>query len=258
MTQPQVPQGGRITFVGHATTLIEIGGVRLLTDPLLRDRFLFIRRQAKAPHPQTSEDIDAALISHLHADHLDYPSLRQLSEGTSLIAPHGGARTLERHGFSAVSELRPGESSAVGGVEVTATRAIHDGRRWKFGPRFESVGYLLRAPEVSVYFAGDTDLFDEMEELAGKVDVALLPIGGWGPKVGDGHLNPARAAEAAAMIKPRIVIPIHWGTFLRGDLARRAPELLHQYPKDLAAELAKRAPGVDLQVLEPGAALALG
>ncbi len=247
----------RLTYVGHATVLIEIGGLRVLTDPVLRDRFLVIRRHGQRPDPAVARDIDAVLISHLHADHLDYPSLRGLAPGAELIVPAGAARVLERRGFSGALELSAGDSAGLGAVEVRATRATHDARRWSAGRAVEALGYVLRSPRGSIYFAGDTDLFSEMEALAGTIDVALLPIGGWGPTVGEGHLDPVRAAEAAAIIAPRVVVPIHWGTFLRVDLRRRDPGLLTRYPAELAREMAARAPGVELQVLEPGASLAL-
>lgn len=247
----------RITYVGHATTLIELGGVRLLTDPLLRDRFLIAKRAVPTPPAEAAENIDAVLLSHGHGDHLDIPSIRTLGDHVRKIAPDGATATLRRRGFDAVTEVEAGDSTTVGEVEVRAIRAIHDGRRFKLGPKADSLGYLVRGPRTSVYFAGDTDLFDEMAELAGEVDVALLPIGGWGSSVGRGHLDPRRAAEAAAVIRPRIVIPIHWGTYLRADLLRSDPEVLTRYPPRFERELRRRAPGVDLRILRPGEALAL-
>jgi L-ascorbate metabolism protein UlaG (beta-lactamase superfamily) len=95
-----------------------------------------------------------------------------------------------------------------------------------------------------------------MEELAG-VDVALLPIAGWGTRLGWGHLDPERAAEAAAIIRPRIVIPIHWGTFVSQKLVRSRPEVISEPPRQLAEQLAEKAPGIELHALEPGESLAL-
>ena len=248
----------RITYVGHATALIELDGVRLLTDPMLRPRLLrVIVRHGAEPAPEVAERIDAVLISHLHHDHLDFASLERVGPEVPVIAPAGGGRVIRRRRSSKVVELGAGEAIEVGGIEVTATVAIHDGRRHKIGPRVDAVGYLLGAANHSVYFAGDTDLFASMDELADDLDAALLPIGGWGSRVGPGHLDPGRAAEAAAMLRPRLAIPIHWGTLLRFDLGRHAEELLRAPPRRFVAQLAERAPGVEAAVLEPGESVAL-
>jgi L-ascorbate metabolism protein UlaG (beta-lactamase superfamily) len=96
-----------------------------------------------------------------------------------------------------------------------------------------------------------------MEELRG-VDLALLPIGGWGPNVGGrGHLDAAGAGEAAGMIRPRVLVPIHWGTYLRADLPRKRPELLDREARRLAREVKPRAPETDVRVLRPGQSLEL-
>jgi L-ascorbate metabolism protein UlaG (beta-lactamase superfamily) len=248
--------GDRVTYVGHATVLADLAGTRVVTDPLLRERFIVARRHAPPPDPAVAERLDAVLISHLHGDHLDLPSLSRLPRETPVVIPVGGARLLARAGFAKVMEVASGDSLRIGSVDLTAIRAVHDGRRWKIGRRVEALGYVLRAPGASLYFAGDTDLFDEMEALEG-IDVALLPIAGWGPRIGPGHLDATRAAKAAAMIRPRAVVPIHWGTYLRYGLERTQPELLTRPPRELAAELADRAPGVELQALEPGGSLAL-
>jgi L-ascorbate metabolism protein UlaG (beta-lactamase superfamily) len=166
--------------------------------------------------------------------------------------PKDAGELLERKGLTNVTELSAGEATRIGEVEVRAVDADHDGRRFPLGRSRDAVGYLISGPDTTVYFAGDTDLYDEMSELRGRVDVALLPIGGWGPKVGEGHLDPPRAAKAAAIIEPRFVMPIHWGTYLRPDLVRRRPELLEKYPRELEAELARHAPGVELRALAPG------
>ncbi len=248
----------RITFVGHATVLIEIAGVRLLTDPVLRPRLLgLIRRQAPAPAPGLTEDIDAVLLSHLHHDHLDLASLRHIGTETEVILPSRGESLLRRHGFARVRPVGVGEAVRLGEVEVSAIEADHDGRRLKLGPARESLGYVIAAAGVRIYFAGDTDLFDGMAELAGTLDVALLPIAGWGPRLGAGHLDPRTAAQAAAILRPRIAIPIHWGTLLRVGLAHRSDELLHEPAIRFAAQLAELAPGVEAAVLEPGESLEL-
>jgi L-ascorbate metabolism protein UlaG (beta-lactamase superfamily) len=245
--------GLRITYVGHATALIELGGARILTDPVLRSRLLlFIRRHAPDPDPGVTRDLDAVLISHLHPDHLDFSSLHRVDRDSLIVVPAGGRRLLARRGFGNVLEIREGEKTTVGDVIVRATPAEHEGRRWKLGRPVDAVGYELVGGRRRVYFAGDTDLFDGMAELAGGLDVALLPIAGWGPHLHSGHLDPHRAAEAAAIMQPRIAVPIHWGTLLRVALARRRPELLTDPPEEFRAQLAELAPQVEAKVLAPG------
>jgi L-ascorbate metabolism protein UlaG (beta-lactamase superfamily) len=240
----------RITYLGHATLLIEIAGVRLLTDPILRGAVFggIIRRVGAAPEV---EPPDAVLISHQHADHLDIPSVRALGSATEIIAPRGAGQRLRRGGVATVRELEAGDSEVVGDAEVIATPAVHDGRRLPIGRAIAALGYEIRGAGVRVYFAGDTDLFDEMADLAG-VDVALLPIGGWGTKVGEGHLDPERAATAAAMIRPRVVIPIHWGTLLRADLHRGTRDRHGPPAEEFRSRMAELAPATQIQVLAPG------
>jgi L-ascorbate metabolism protein UlaG (beta-lactamase superfamily) len=239
--------------------LIELAGARLLSDPMLRSRLLLvIRRHGPMPAEEVGVDLDAVLISHLHPDHLDFPSLRRLGRDSRVIVPAGGGRALARRGFRDVVELEPGEATRTGAVEVRATLAAHEGRRYKIGPHVEALGYELRGGDRRVYFAGDTDLFPGMRELAGGLDLALLPVAGWGPRMPSGHLDPRRAAEAAAILRPRIAVPIHWGTLLRLDLARRLPGLLSDPPLEFVAQLAELAPEVQARVLDPGGSLELG
>ena len=249
--------GNAVTFVGHATVLIEIGGKRILTDPLLRPRFMHARRVAPPPPADLLEGLDALLVSHLHMDHLDFKSIKGLDRSTPVVVTAGGGRVLRRRGFRDITEVEPGDETALGPVEFAITDARHDGRRWPVGPHVEALGFLLQDSAAGVYFAGDTDLYNGMADLAGRVDVALLPVGGWGPRVGPGHLDGRRAAEAAAMIRPRIVVPVHWGTYQRADLVGRRPDLLTEPPRKLVAEAAALAPDVEVRVLQPGQTLAL-
>ena len=250
----------RITYVGHGTILMELGGRRVLTDPVLRRRMLrVIHRDPPVPAANVTDRIDAVLISHLHHDHLDFPSLRRVDRATPIVVPRNAGRTVRRRRFTNVIELSPGERFQIDGLEVTGTRAAHEGRRLKFGPHVAAAGYEVAAGGLRIYFAGDTELFDEMAEMAGRIDVALLPIAGWGPRLeGRGHLTPRTAAEAAAIIRPRVVVPIHWGTFYRADLRSRAEEFLGAPARQFAASMAELAPGVRARILRPGEALDLG
>jgi L-ascorbate metabolism protein UlaG (beta-lactamase superfamily) len=185
----------RIEYVGHATVQIDLDGVRLLTDPVLRNRVAHLRRSTRVP-PGSLRGIDAVLISHAHYDHLDLPSLEKLGKELPIVVPRGLGGLLRKRRFEAVLEVEVGETLAIGELEIRAVPAVHDRKRGPLGASADPVGYVV-AGSKSVYFAGDTDLFDEMGEL-GPVDVGLIPIWGWGPALGGGHLDPKRAAEAAA------------------------------------------------------------
>jgi L-ascorbate metabolism protein UlaG (beta-lactamase superfamily) len=234
--------------------LIALDGVRLLTDPVLRDRVGPLVRVAGAVPADGLGPLDGVLLSHLHADHADLPSLRRVAAAT-VIAPLLAGAWLRRRGVQAVRELRPGETISLGTVRVTATPATHDRRRRPFGPAADPIGYLVTGSR-SVYFAGDTDLYPAMAELRGSVDVALLPIWGWGPSVGAGHLDPARAAEAVAMIAPAVAIPIHWGTFAPRWSVPRASDL-GRPAAEFVALTERLAPSVEVRVLAPGEGIKL-
>jgi L-ascorbate metabolism protein UlaG (beta-lactamase superfamily) len=246
----------RIVWVGHATVVLELGSARLITDPVLRNRIVHLRRRAPAPAPAELEDLDAVLISHLHLDHLDVPSLRRLGRGAPLIVPRGAGGMLVRLGFCDITELAVGESVDIRGVTVTAVPADHDGHRRPHGPFAHPVGFVVTGAR-QVYFAGDTALFADMAHLGGALDVALLPIWGWGPTLGPGHLSPRGAAEALVLLRPAVAVPIHWGTFFPAGLARLHPAALVEPPRAFVREAARFAPGVRVRVLEPGEALSL-
>jgi L-ascorbate metabolism protein UlaG (beta-lactamase superfamily) len=251
-----VSRPDEVTFVGHGTVLIEIGGTRLLTDPVLRRRVGPLIRHGPAPAPAVAADLDAVLISHLHRDHADLGSLRRLGRGTRMLVPPGSGEFFEHHGFRSATELASGESSRVGTVEVTAVDAHHDGGRRRFAEDPEAIGFLVRG-RSSVYFAGDTDLFDGMADLDPELDLALLPIWGWGPKVGAGHLDPQRAARAAALLAPRLAVPIHWGTLYPFGLRRLRGGPLQKPGAEFAARMRELAPQVETRVLSPGESTSL-
>jgi L-ascorbate metabolism protein UlaG (beta-lactamase superfamily) len=239
-----------ITWLGHATVLLELDGARLLTDPVLGGRVGPLTRIAAAPDTDGLGRLDAVLISHLHADHTDLRSLRRVAESVPVLAPAGAGHWLRRKGLEQVQELRAGADIQVGALRVSATPALHDGRRWRLGPAVDCVGYLV-AGTTSAYFAGDTDLFEGIDALRGEVDVALLPVAGWGRTLPPGHLDPERAARAAALIAPRIAIPIHWGTFALPRPVRPAgrPDAA---AREFATLCARSAPNVEVRVLAPG------
>jgi L-ascorbate metabolism protein UlaG (beta-lactamase superfamily) len=212
---------------------------------------MHLRRRGRAPDRLGA--IDAVLLSHLHYDHLDLPSLRMLEPKPVLVCPTGAGRLLERAGFPGAYELVPGESLELRGVRVEATPAEHGGSRLPWGLTVAPLGYVVRG-ERSVYFAGDTDLFDGMAEL-GPVDAALLPVAGYSPKLGFGHLDERRAAQAAALLRAGLAVPIHWGTFHSMAQARGA--WFSEPGARFAAYAAELAPGVEVRVLAPGESIAI-
>jgi L-ascorbate metabolism protein UlaG (beta-lactamase superfamily) len=244
----------KVTYIGHATTLLELGGTVALTDPVLGRWVGPLHRQVPLPVGSPLDTAEVVLISHLHRDHLDRPSLRRLRPRTVLVAPRGAGRVLRRMSGAEVKEVSAGEAVSVGEVRITAVPAVHDPRRDPWGPRAQPLGYVLDSGRCRIYFPGDTDLFSGMAELR-PLDVALLPVWGWGPALGPGHMNPRRAAEALDLLAPRIAIPIHWGSLYPLGLRRIRPKLLSEPPlafKRLAAAL---APEVEVCILEPGASL---
>jgi L-ascorbate metabolism protein UlaG (beta-lactamase superfamily) len=247
----------RLTYIGHATTLLRLDGVAILTDPMLRDWLGPLRRQGPAPDPAIPHVADLVLISHLHRDHLDLPSLRRLPHSTPVVAPMGAARWVSKSGAEDIRELGRGETVRVADVALTGVRALHDGYRNRHrGVEIEPLGYLLRRGGRTVYFAGDTDLFPEMAEL-GSVDVALLPVWGWGLSADEGHLDPERAARALEMIRPRLAVPIHWGTFYPAGLRRLRPEPLTEPPHEFERLASRLAPDVEVRIIRPGSETSL-
>ena len=244
-------RANHITYLGHATTVIEIDGVRMLTDPVLRWRTAHLLRTGPAPKPG---NVDAVLVSHGHYDHLDLASLRRLPRDVPVILPRGLGKPVEARGFGNVVEVEAGDEVPVGDVVVRATHADHPGRAAP-GRSALAVGFAVLGSH-RVFFAGDTDLFPEMEGLVDDLDVALLPVWGWGPTMGPGHLDPERAAEALTLLRPKTAVPIHWGT-LRPFYKSANAHYLREPPEAFAAAAARLAPEVTIRVLASGEQLEL-
>lgn len=248
MVDDSRPRRDRIGFLGHSTVQIELDGETLLTDPLLRDRVAHLRRYAQSPgEPRAS----AVLLSHAHQDHLDLPSLRTIGSDTPMFVPPGAGAWLRKRGFAAVTELAAGEEAALGAVTIAAVPADHAGHRYPLGPRSASVGYVVRGSR-SVYFAGDTGVFDGMAELAGALDVALLPVAGWGRTLGPGHMDPLDAARATRLLRPRVAIPIHWGTFRPIGRSERGLTIGDGPAREFAAHVGELEPASEVRIVAPG------
>ena len=249
---PRIAPLESVTYLGHATVRLDLAGARLLTDPILRDRLGHLRRRSAPLAREDYESLDGVLVSHLHLDHLDLPSIRRLERTVPIVVPRGGGAILRRIGFRDVREVVAGESVRIAGVDVLAVPAAHDPRRRPGGVEADPLGYVASGA-ARVYFAGDTDVFDSMSEF-GALDLALLPVWGWGPTLGTGHMDPEAAARALVMLRPRAAVPIHWGTLFPIGLTS---DRLTEPPREFARHAARLAPEVDVRILEPGGTMDL-
>jgi L-ascorbate metabolism protein UlaG (beta-lactamase superfamily) len=255
-TGPPSPDrpGLDLRFVGHATVLLEVAGVRILTDPFLRRGLGPLQRHGPVPDPAQLGAVDLVLVSHAHPDHFDPRSLAGLRGEPTLIVPRGLAPHARRWVAGDVVELSPPDRFPFAGVTIEAVPARH----WMTpgGPRAQPQGYLVEG-DTRIWFAGDTGRFEGLRELSGRVDVALLPVWTWGPHLGPGHLGPRSAAEVLATIGAPVAIPIHWGTLYPRRLHRiwRAP--LAEPGDRFAGHAARVAPGSQVRVLRPGGSISL-
>jgi L-ascorbate metabolism protein UlaG (beta-lactamase superfamily) len=247
----------QVNYIGHATVLIDIGQIRVLTDPILRDRFFFMKRNGHNHGPDllAARPPDIVLLSHLHYDHADLPSLRRLPSTTTVIAPKGSGGYLARWAGVHVCEVAEGDRVQVGDVDITVLPSDHGNAYSRPRPMTTCLSYAL-CNHLSVYFAGDTDLFDGMDEIGQDfdLDIALLPVWGYSHRVGSGHLTPMTAAQALARLHPRVAVPIHWGSFHypgprflweRADYMNTPPHAFAEYASRLAPE-------TDVRILQPG------
>ena len=235
-------------------------GTTLLTDPVLTDRLAHLRRMA-GPRPVLPSAPDAVLLSHLHADHCHLASLRLIPGSPLLIVPRGSAgfiaRGLGRPFGERCVELGPGEETTVGNVRVRAVRAVHPGGRGPWS-KLEAValGFVVEGSARS-WYAGDTGLFDEMSDL-GPLDLALVPVGGWGPTLhAHEHLDPAQAAEALRRVRAAWAVPVHYGTLWPVGLGRVRQHMFNEPGQVFATHAADLAPDTEVRVLRQGETLTI-
>ena len=256
----QLEPGTRVTFLGHASTVIEMDGVRLVTDPVLRRLVGPLYRRVPRPLDGPLKDPDAILISHLHLDHYDPRSLRLFRRDTPVLAPVGAGLSLHWRGFKEIHEVSPGERVRIGPLEVVGTDAKHRGTRHPLAARTPSLGYVISGSR-SVYFAGDTGFFSGIADVwPERLDLALLPIAGIGPLMPEfKHMSPRHAVKAMELLRPRLVVPIHWGTYhLPGTaLFRFGPDFHRRAPFLFMAQAADLEPEVHTVLLRPGEALSV-
>ena len=207
-----------VLFIGHSTTLIHLNGVNILTDPNFNNWLTIFRRLREAGvRIDNLPPIDVILISHPHRDHLDKWTIEQFPKNIPVYISKGNGKYLREWGFTNIYELDVWETRIMKGIKITAAPAKHSGARnspWAEFP--EALGYIIQG-EVTVYFAGDTGLFEGFKEIGkySQIDMALLPIGAYRPRwvTKDHHMSPEDAINAMAMLGAKEMIPIHWGSF---------------------------------------------
>jgi L-ascorbate metabolism protein UlaG (beta-lactamase superfamily) len=255
----------RITYIGHATLLIELAGRRFLTDPnfdVALGRYL-PRVSAPGIALDALPALDAILLSHAHADHLSFASLAAIPAEVPLYAPPTIARWLAMRGRKSALPLAWGEAVTVGDVTIHAATARHMGSRYGYDRwRGDASMYLLDGAGASVFFAGDTGLTADTHRVVEErivaqgrqLDVALLPIGHapwWKFNFRRGHLTTADALTLFERLDAKILIPYHWGTF--DHVTAKAHDAIVR----LRAHLPTYSRQHQVRIIEPGEAFEL-
>ena len=244
----------RLTWLGHSSVVLDLDGVRVLTDPLLRPHAGLLRRLAPRPDPASWSGPDVVLLSHLHHDHAELRSLRMLPGATLMSAPANTA-WLRRRSLPNTVALGDGWTPVGRGVEIRQVPAEHGHRPMPHRPN-DAHGQLVRGPSGTVWIAGDTGLFPEMAGLpalaGGPIDIAVVPVWGWGPRLSAGHLSPETAARAVALSGARFALPVHWGTLHPPFVTHFARSWLELPGRRFADAVAEQAPGCTAVVLSPG------
>ncbi len=213
-----------LTWIGHATFVMRLGGLVIATDPVWSDRLAVIKRKsAPGVDLEALPPIDIVTVTHNHYDHLDAPTIRRIGPKPLYVTPLGNRRWLEDAGAERIVELDWWQSHEVDGVQLTLVPARHWSMRapWNRNDGLWG-GFVYRSREGVAYHSGDTALFDGFREIAqrcGPIDWAMLPIGAYEPRwfMEPQHMNPEDAGEAFLQLRARQLCAMHWGTFKLTD-----------------------------------------
>jgi L-ascorbate metabolism protein UlaG (beta-lactamase superfamily) len=214
-----------VTFVGHASFFLQIGGRSVLIDPNFA-RWLFVLKRLRRPGLRVRDlpFIDLVLVTHAHFDHLHRPSLRAIVQNNlrkhgvapAIIVPTHVSDLVADLGFSEIIELEWWNSSRHGNLEITHVPSRHWGARILKDSHRGYGGFVLRSGKHSVYHAGDTAYFNGFREIGKRLspELALLPIGAYNPpQFRNVHTSPGDATQAFLDLKARWMVPMHYGTF---------------------------------------------
>ena len=243
----------RYKFIGHSSVLVEIDGVRFITDPIVSRRALVVPRKRPAGYElEDLANIDFVLLSHAHWDHLDKPTLKKIARRSKaqVICPRGHMSLLKDIGFQAVFELGRDQTLPLRGFRFSLTPVNHRGKRWLERYR-SSAGIFVKGARHAFWFAGDTGYRNDFRSgMQGeRPDVALIPIGAYEPREWFHmmHMDPGDGLQTFVDVEAKYMLPIHWGAF---KLTR---EEIHEPPLVLR-ELVKARPDLAQRIwwLEPG------
>lgn len=231
----------QITYIGHATVLIESGKTRIITDPHFGKSTLFFPRVTPMPFPPSElPELSAVLLSHTHYDHLNVSSYKYISCSVPIIVPEGSERAIGQYVSNPVVEISHyAEHELADGAKITAVPVLHHSSRVSHLRFTRSNSYLIKFPgcEDTVFFCADSRFgahFAEIGSLS-KIGVAILPIGSYEPKwlFRGSHMTPAEAVRAFEDLKAQHMIPIHHGTF---RLSLESPGAPAEWMKKITAE----------------------
>jgi L-ascorbate metabolism protein UlaG (beta-lactamase superfamily) len=238
-----------ITWIGHASFLIQTSSGNILIDPIWAKWIKVVKRMRHPGlQPPDLPKIDLVLVTHAHYDHLDKKSLKAVAAGQPIIVPFAVGNLVNRLGFSEVRELNYWETFQFGGLKITLTPCYHWGARVLHDRHRGFGGFIIETPTKTVYHCGDSAYFNGFEEIGKRfdIDVALLPIGAYDPPSGrEVHMTPEQAIVAFCELKAKHFIPMHYGSFPLSFEPLGEP--LHRL------QTKARLENLDLCVLEEGA-----
>ncbi len=217
------PEGDkvRVTWVGHASFLVQSADHSLIFDPNWANWHGPVKRQREPGlNLRDIPEVDLVFVSHAHFDHLHKKSLRVIQSRHGIVVPRGSGDLVKRLGFHRVMEMNAWEENELAGIRVIHTPSHHWGARYGHDTHRDYGGFLVGSGKRKIFHCGDSAYFGGFKEIGKKEDicVALMPIGAYdAPSGRDVHMNPEEAVRAFEDLGAKIMIPMHYGTFPLGN-----------------------------------------